>query len=198
MKMIKSLLLGTLAASLALSAASAQVPSFSPPPLQVPTYSAAAHFVPAVTASKDIFTVSGSATKTVRVTRLQCSGTSTAAAAIPVVLNKYAAAATGGTATTLTAVGSDSSDSAATSVVKAYTAAPTNGTGGGAVRAGTLQTDVPTGATANPLSYVFAGVIPERMGMILRGAAQNLTLTVGATALSAGTALDCFVEWTEQ
>jgi hypothetical protein len=196
-----SLRLSVLAAAtlaVAHSAALAQTPSYANPPLQQPTYSASVNFTPAVTASKDIFTIIGSATKTVRVTRLQCSGTSTAAASIPVLLNKYTVATTGGTATTGVAVAADSSDGAATAVVKAYTAAPTVGTGGGPVRAGTLQTNLPAGNAAVPTTWDFSGRIPERLGMILRGPAQELALTVNTTALSAGTVLSCDVEWTEQ
>lgn len=204
MKMVKSLLLGRAALAAAVivasaSFASAQVPSFGQPPLQLPTYAAAGHFTPAVTASKDILSIVGSASKTVRVTRLECSGTSTAAASIPVVVNKYTTATSGGTATTLSGVPVDSSDAAATAVVKAYTAAPTLGSGGGAVRAATLQTGLPAGVGEVPMSFNFADALPpERMGVVLRGTAQALVVTVGATALSAGTALDCTVEWTEQ
>lgn len=188
------------AASMLMSGAvQAQAPSYASPPFQAATYSAALNFTPAVTAAKDIFTITGSATKLIRVTRISCSGTSTAAASIPVLVNKYTGATTGGTATTGTAVAADSSDIAsATAVVKAYTVAPTSGTGGGAVRAGTLQTSVPAGNAAVTLAYDFSTRIPERLGIILRGTAQELAITVGATALSAGTSLNCDVEWTEQ
>lgn len=176
----------------------AQVPSVSAPPWNLSTYHAAVPFTPAVTASKDVFTIVGSATKTIRVTRLSCTGTSTTTASVPVVLNKYlTAATTGGVATTGTAIPSDSNDAAATAVVKAYTAAPTVGTGGGAIRASLLQTTIVSGDAQVPLVWDF-NRIPERAGILLRGVNQELALTVGATALSAATALDCDVEWTEQ
>lgn len=179
--------------------ADAQVPSYSPPPMQLPTYHAAVSFTPAVTASKDVFTIIGSASKTIRVTRLSCTGTSTAAASTPVVLNKYlTAATTGGTATTATAVPSDSVDGAATALVKAYTAAGTVGTGGGAIRASLLQTGLPAGDAEVPLVWDFSGRVPARLGVILRGVNQELALTVGSTALSGSTVLNCDVEWTEQ
>lgn len=195
----KLAVLAAVAAFLAILPARAQVPSYSLPPWQLSTYHAAVPFTPAVTASKDVFTIVGSASKTVRVTRFSCTGTSTAAASIPVVLNKYlTAATTGGTATTATAVPADSNDSAATAVVKAYTAAGTVGTGGAAIRSSLLQTGLPAGNAQVPLTWDFSGRVPTRAGVILRGVNQALALTVGASALSAGTALNCDVEWTEQ
>lgn len=198
----RSLFSAALLASVALSflplAANAQVPSFAPPPWQLPTYHAAVPFTPAVTASKDVFTIVGSATKIIRVTRFSCTGTSTAAASTPVALNKYlTAATTGGTATSGTAVSSDSNDATATATVKAYTTAGTVGTGGGAIRSSVLQTGLPLGDAQVPLSWDFSGRIPARSGVILRGVNQALALTVGTAALAAGTLLNCDVEWTE-
>jgi hypothetical protein len=199
----RSLMTAALLAGVALSllplSANAQVPSYAPPPWQLPTYHAAVPFTPAVTAAKDVFTIVGSASKIIRVTRFSCTGTSTAAASIPVVLNKYlTAATTGGTATAGSAVPSDSFDAAATAAVKAYTAAGTVGTGGGAIRSSLLQTGLPAGDAQVPLSWDLTGRIPARSGVILRGVNQALALTVGATALSAGSLLNCDVEWTEQ
>jgi hypothetical protein len=200
MKLVKLLALSAVAGLLATSLpANAQVPSVGLPPMNVPTYHAALSFTPAVTASKDLFTIVGSATKLVRVTRLSCSGTSTAAASIPVLVNKYlTAATTGGTATTPSVIPADSLDAAGTAVVKAYTAAPTSGTGGGPIRAATLQTSVPAGNGATPATWDFTGRIPARLGLLLRGTTQELAVSTNATALSAGTVLNCDVEWTEQ
>lgn len=180
--------------------AQSPVPSYSQPPAQFPTYNAAFTFTPAVTASKDLLYIAGSASKLIRVTRLECDGVSTAAAATPVFLNKYTAAPTGGTAVTDTAVANDPLNAAATAVVKHFTAAPTNGTGGGAVRAGLITTVTAASTAVTPTKAVwdFSTRGGEQWGLVLRGAAQVVALTVGATALSAGTVLNCTLTWTEQ
>ena len=86
-------------------------------------------------AATDIFTIIGSATKTIRISRIQFSGRATAAAACDVSIVKRSTADTGGTPGTVpTIVPLDSTDAAATAVCATYTAVPTLGTAVGAIR----------------------------------------------------------------
>lgn len=73
-------------------------------------------FTPAATAT-DFFNIIGSATKTVRVTRIAISGMATSGASIAISLVKRSAANTSGTPTTPTPVPHDANDAAATAVV---------------------------------------------------------------------------------
>lgn len=63
------------------------------------TYAAAIVGLASVAAATDLFTITGSASKTVRITRVSISGLATSASAIAVPLIKRSAANTGGTAT---------------------------------------------------------------------------------------------------
>lgn len=162
-----------------------------------PTYSAAiVGLVPAASAT-DFLTITGSAGKTVFVSRISCTGTSTAAASIPVQLVRRSTADLTGTSTSPTVVPNDPSNSAGTAVVRAYTANPgTLGTLVGPVRAGNILTNVPAGNTAAPTVWSFG---PEEMQpMVLRGATQVLAVNANAGSFSAGTLLQCDVEWVER
>jgi hypothetical protein len=88
---------------------------------QVPTYSAAinAH-APAATPT-DWFTIEGSATKTIRITRITVALRATAANQYRVSLIKYSTFLTGGTAATVTAVPHDSTNAVATAVINTDT-----------------------------------------------------------------------------
>jgi hypothetical protein len=72
----------------------------------------------------DIFTITGSATKTIRILRISVTGTQTTGAMRDVLLIKRSAANTGGTSATPTIAPYDSNSSAATAVVRNYTANP--------------------------------------------------------------------------
>lgn len=154
--------------------------------------------VPAASAT-DFLTITGSATKTVKVTRAECAGTTTAAATAVIVALKRSAADTGGTSTTATNVPLDSISAAATAVVKGYTVNPTTGTLVGNVAAGLLTTNTVASSafSSMPLSFLFGGgATPQSIA--LRGVAQQFALNGNAASLSAGASLACDVEWTEE
>jgi hypothetical protein len=157
------------------------------------SYSAAAlAFVPALTAT-DIFTLTGSATKTIRITRIQISATQTTATANNIVLLKRSTANTGGTSTTLTATPLDSANAAATAVARSYTANPTVGTLVGNLRVDKLFIPTTTGSPTI-LDWKFGeGCQP----IYLRGVAQVLAVNLNSTTL-AGNSFNIFIEWTEE
>lgn len=171
---------------------------------QKATYSAAkVGLVPASSAT-DIFTITGSATKTVRVTRIEVVGTTTSAtpAALDIVLLKRSAADTSGTSTAPTIVPHDSNDAAATSVVAAYTANPTVGTLVGNLRNQKLMLTLGTyTATDFPpvdrVTWEF-GNRPGAQCIVLRGVGDVLAINLGGVTATATASVDLAIEFTEE
>jgi hypothetical protein len=161
------------------------------------TYSAtsAIAFASAATAT-DIFTITGSASKTIRVLRIGFSATQTTAAAVNVLVIKRSTADTGGTSAAATAVPMDSSDAAASATVLNYTANPTPGTSVGTVRA--VRAFIPTTALASASQYYEFdfGQLAEK-AVVLRGTTQVLALNLNSVTVTGG-AWTCWVEWTEE
>jgi len=153
----------------------------------------------------DIFTITGSATKIVRVTHIEMNGISSAAVNTPidVLLLRRSTADTGGTSTgSPTAVQHDTNDAAVTATVLAYTANPTTGTlVGTAIRNLKLWlglspptvTDFPEG---NTIVWDFGNRPGE--GIVLRGIAQVLAINLNGVTTPAGCSLNISVELTEE
>lgn len=100
--------------------------------LQVPankaTYKAySAGFTPGAT-PQDVFSITGSATKIVKITRMFLSSVQTTAGINGWQIVKRSTANTGGTSAAVTALRADANDAAQTATVLQYTANPTAGT----------------------------------------------------------------------
>lgn len=162
-----------------------------------PTYSAGITALAPAASASDIFLITGSATATIRVTRIECSGISTASATPTVALVKRSTANTGGTSTTPTVVPHDSNDVAGTAVVRAYTANPTAGTLVGLLRTARMTTGETASSTnpAVPLVWRF-GDFGGRP-IVLRGVAQSIAVNGAGNSFAAGTSLNCNIEWNE-
>lgn len=160
------------------------------------TYSASITALASAASATDIFTITGSSTKTVRITRLEISGQATTAAAAQVVLLVRSAANTSGTSTSPTAVPHDSNSAAATATIKAYTANPTTGALVGNLKAAYVFLAAPATATvaSEPLFLDF-GLRPSQ-AIVLRGTAQVLAINLNGVTVTGG-AFDINVEWTE-
>jgi hypothetical protein len=150
-------------------------------------------FTPAATPT-DILGITGSGTKTVRLTRIVIAGIATAAATVEIQLIKRSSASTGGSPTTPTIVAHDSNDASATAVVNQYTANPTTGTLVGTLRAEKLN----LGAAGAAGRIVWDFTTRNSKGLVLRGAAQSLNLNWGGAAVPSGTSLTIDVEFTEE
>lgn len=154
-------------------------------------------FTPPATPT-DISTIIGSATTTIRVTRIEISTTQTTAGINTWFVIKRSTANTGGTSATPTIVPLDSNNAAATSIVRSYTANPTAlGAAVGTMRATRILSDA-TGTTAQTV-YTFDftnGGISS--GIVLRGVAQTLALNFGGAALPAGLSVSVNFEWSEE
>lgn len=168
-------------------------------PLERRTYSAAVTpFTPAASPD-DIFTITGSASTTVRVTRIVFSAVATAPTNRRVRLVKRSTADTGGTSAVVTAVPHDSASAAATATVLSYTANPTSGTFVGNLRARIVGIPM-----INPPSEATMSVVPEyTLGnltdepIVLRGTGEVLAINLQGLTLTGG-AVNCYVEWTEE
>lgn len=160
------------------------------------TYSASAvGFAPAATAT-DVFTITGSGSKTIRITYLSVSGSTSAGSGVldSLVLIKRSTANTGGTSASAFAVPHDSANGAATATVLSYTANPTLGTAVGTVRSNRVAFQA-AGAASQTIVWDW-GTRPAE-SIVLRGANQVLAVNLSSTTIIGG-ALNIDIEFTEE
>jgi hypothetical protein len=164
---------------------------------QKATYRATATALVTVASATDVFLINGSASKTVRVTRVAVSGSvATTASYIDISLIKRSTANSAGTSSATAVVPLDSGDAAGTAVVLQYTANPTVGTAVGAVAA--VRYFAPITATATvltPAEFKFGD--DNGRTLVLRGVAQGLAVSFNTGPALVGT-FDIMVEWTEE
>ncbi len=162
-----------------------------------PTYSAtsAIAFTSATTAT-DIFTITGSTTKTIRVIRVGFSAQLQASGVVDVLLVKRSTANTGGTSAAATAVPNDSSSAAATATVLNYTVNPTLGATVGTVRGARVFFPTAGTDTGDSVYEWLLGNIPGQ-AIVLRGTTQVLALNLTGATINGATWV-CYVEWTEE
>lgn len=142
----------------------------------------------------DTLTLTGSATKTIRVTRLSLTGIATAATDLDIQVIKRSTADTAGTSSGVTACPHDSANSAASATALLYTVAPTPGTPVGTpIRA--AKVFAATAATAPVIQSWDFGNGPKQ-GIVLRGIAQ--VIAVNFSAALTGGSFDIDIEWTEE
>jgi hypothetical protein len=162
---------------------------------QYKTYSAGFTGLVVPAAATDVFTITGSGTATIYVTRISVSGSTTAGSglSINVSLLRRTTANSGGTSTTATNVRHDTNDSAATATVRGYTANPTVGTLDGIIRSNRYQ--APTvGIDRAPLVWDFSDL--TKQPIVLRGTSAVLAVNLnGVTITNPVFGLD--IEWME-
>lgn len=174
----------------------AQVPSYASPVLQRPTYAAGASFTYPVTGAGDAACLVGSATKTIRLTKVRVSGTDTTAQSAVMNLVKRTVASTGGTATQPSIGSYDSVNGAATAVMNAYTIVNTPGAGV-TINSGLVNLLAATTAT----SVVEQTYPPQNFldqQLTLRGVAQSFCVNFPNALSTAAASLNVTFEWTEQ
>ncbi len=159
------------------------------------TYSACVTNQIPVTTAGDCFVLTGSATKIVRLTRVQVTGTATTATTLDVTLVRRSTADSAGTSTTPTIVKHDSGSAAATAVAKAYTVAPTAGTLVGAICSEKLLLAVPAASGGeSQVEWIF-GNRPAQ-SPVLRGILEFFAITI--SAIPAGGSMNISFEWSEE
>lgn len=168
-----------------------------------PTYRASANFTPQPTAAVTLISVTGSASKTIRIKRITISGVSTALSSSTFQLLRTSVLGAGGTTVTPTVAKLDTTSATATATVSHYTATlKATGTAVG----GPIDTfqQFTTTVTTPTVAYVEAQCVfppkgaPIGQAIVLRGIADILEVqNVTPTNLAAGTVLAYTVEWEE-
>lgn len=167
-------------------------------------YRASANFTPQATAAVTVITITGSATKTVRIRRITLGGVSTALSASVFQLLRVTALGAGGTLVAPTVAKLDSGSAAATAVVNHWTTTlKATGTGGGGpictclVTTSTVTTPTVSGGGTPQFLFPELGA-PIGQAIVLRGVADILEVqNVAPANLGAGTVLTYSVEWVE-
>ena len=161
------------------------------------TFRYVAQDITPVATATDVLVLTGSATKVIRVTKVEVVGTATVASIYDHYIVKRTTANTGGTSTNVTAAKSDSADDAQTAALALYTANPSAVGTGIAVEAHKtyLSASATPGAAALPSSYEF-GVRNDK-AIVLRGTSESLAINFNGQAVPTGASLYLSFEWTE-
>lgn len=168
------------------------------------TYRASASRAATITTTaKTLLTVTGSATKTVRISKIGIWISAATAAEFVLVLQRVSAIGTGGTVVSPTVAKLDTASATATAVVSHYTTgAQSQGTAvGGPINAidfvQNVTTTAPTFLGSPPIVMLFPEMSAfNGQNIVLRGIADILEVqNVGATGTTPATSY--FVEWSE-
>lgn len=162
----------------------------------ITTYAAVSNFTLAATPT-DVFTITGSGTKTIQVRRIVLSGTNSGNTNARVDIIKRSTANSAGTSTTLTNVPYDSNNAAATATVRSYTANPTLGTTVGAVAGRYLFFALLGSSNPSQVQEVDFGDLSDQ-AIYLRGTSEVLAVNFAGATISGTTIISIKVEWTEQ
>ena len=163
------------------------------------TFRASASGVAPGATPTDFIVVTGSATKTVRIKRIEINGGATAAGYMVCQLIRRSTAFSGGTSSAGPVAKLDTNSPAATGAVTYFTGSPTAGT---SVASGLLTTQrvttqaVATSGTPGANLILFDGR-NNGQAIVLRGSSDYLGVNFGGAALVAGTVYDFMVEWEE-
>lgn len=174
-------------------------------PLVHATYAASNTFTPPATPT-DLVTITGSASKTIRIVSFKLTTTNTAAGSQQFFLVKRSTADTGGTPVAGTVVTFDSGNAAGTATVNHYTANPgALGTAVGTVNTMRVKSEiavpgvgwniVDSGVELLPVTKV--GGTFTTQPITLRGIAEQLVVNFNGAALVAGQTHAYSIVWTE-
>lgn len=157
------------------------------------TYSASITGISFANLATDVFTITGSATKVIKIIHMSLTGTQTAASIEDVILLRRSTANTGGTSTVLTNVTFDTTNPASTATVRAYTANPTLGTLVGNIH--TEKVFVSTTATDPDIwEYEYMN---HSQPITLRGINEVVAINLNGTTV-VGDLFNVDITWTEE
>ena len=164
-----------------------------PIPYEPATYSASAVGFASATTATDVWNITGSASKTIRVHTIIVTGSTTSGSPIKVnvQLIKRSTVDTAGTSVANAAVPHDSASAAATATVKHYTANPTLGTAVGPVRAAQVAFNQ-GGITGGDITWEFTRGQP----LLLKTVNEQLCVNFSSTTVT-GAIICIHVEWSE-
>lgn len=158
------------------------------------TYSTTITNLNSVALATDIFTLTGSATKIVRISRIALSGVQTTGSQINVIYLRRSTANTGGTLVSLAAIRMDTTSPAATATGLAYTTNPTVGTLVGNIR--TRKVSV-AAASGNSDEMIIDFGTRNGQALVLRGINEVFAINLNSVTV-AGSAFNISIEWTEE
>jgi hypothetical protein len=160
----------------------------------LPTYSASAVWV-APGNAQDVFTITGSSTRIIRIKEIFFIMTATAGSNSTAKLIKRSTANTGGTSGTPVVVSFDSQFAAATAVVRNYTANPTAGTTVGDLLTRTIYVSGGGTVASVPLTLSYS---PDATSpIVLRGTGEVLSVNLNGVSFG-GNSCRAYVIWTEE
>lgn len=159
----------------------------------IATYSAGVTGLVPIANATDVFTITGSATKTIKIRRIQISLQSSAAGSVPMTIVRRSTANSAGTA--ITAVKNDTSNADATATVQSYNALPTLGTTVGVLRSQRLLAGVSASIVDNNAVYEFGG--NDAQPFVLRGTSDVIAINFNGSATTVTLAYIA-IEWTEE
>jgi hypothetical protein len=160
------------------------------------TYTAGAINLIVAASATDVFTITGSATKTVRVLKVGISGTQTTSSNINAQLVKRSTANTGGTSTLQSGPAFDSTNPASTATVRAYTANPTLGTSLGNFQGIKLWVPSTSGDGASG-QWIWEFTENSSQTIVLRGINEVLSINLTGATIT-GNNFDIWVNWSEE
>lgn len=158
------------------------------------TYSATTA-APAIDAAGTLIQIQGSASKTIRVTKVEISGVLTTTSNGVISINRCTTAVSGGTSASVTPVAYDSTSAAVTAVATRWTAVGTAGSCSiVATRRSTWTAD--TLADAAPALFKFGDA--NAQPIVLRGTSEYLTVSTTTFTSYTGGSYTAYIEWTEE
>lgn len=148
----------------------------------------------------DMFTITGSATKTVKVLCIEFTAVQTTRSLLNIFMVKRSAANTGGTSTTSTDVPLDSNNAAGTATIRAYTANPSAlGASVGTVSVIKVLSDDSGANAVGGAGYTWDFTKGgTTQGLVLRGTAQTLACNLNGVTLPIGLVIAATITWTEE
>lgn len=148
---------------------------------------------------QDIFTITGSNTKLVKILRMFLSTTQTTAGVNGWTILKRSTANSGGTSAAVASIRSDQNDPAATATVLQYTANPTLGALVGGAWSGFINSPAPATAGIGGVLGAFVD-FTDSLGkpITLRSTSDVLSWSLGGQTLPAGLSVRAGVIWTEE
>lgn len=167
------------------------------------TYSASAINITVAATPTDVFTITGSASKTILIKSISFTANQTIPGWTNLILVRRSTANSGGTSTTQTNVALDTNNAASTATVRSYTANPTLGTLVGNLRSEKIAVGTPllqtgggnSGTSVNNNS--FSWTAGERgQPIVLRGTSEVIALNLNSLTI-AGSSCNMWIEWTE-
>lgn len=152
-------------------------------------------FTPGAT-PQDVFSITGSATKLVRVLSMSLHSVQGSSGINGWQLVRRSTANTGGTSASVTPIRSDLNDPAVTATVLQYTANSTAGTLVGTAWSGFIGASAIGSAAAQYLDVLFVETLGK--SVILRSVNDVLAWSFGGLALPSGLSIRCGVRFTEE